>query len=883
MPETPNNVNKQIYVSKQNLQTILEFLRDKNAALYLGKYDEAASAAKVKAGLKITVGDAAEFKFDGSEEKQIAVAAKIHKHAASDITDLKSAVNKIVFGDENNQGTVTAHKHENLGALDKISDDYITAWNAKIGVDDVAELKYANATAMPGVDNVKDAIDVLVKNVQINNAALSGTTASVNGLAERLTTAENDISTLKTTVGDASSGLVKDVADLETAVGNNASAIAELQAANAEGGTIAQGIADAKKAANDAQKAADAAAAAVATEQSRAEGEEAKLAGRLDVVQGTGDGSIAKALADAKEYAKEQADGKDAAIAAAKSAADAAQVDVDALEGVVGSATDGTDANTVFGKIAKAQAQADKGVSNAAAEKTRAEAAEKALDDKIKAEAQARENADNNLDTKITNEIDRATGAESALDTKVTANKAAIDKLNGSVDTVGSVANAVKKEETRATAIEQGLRTDVDANKDAIDTLNGADTVPGSVDNKIKTAIDKVNTDASTLAGKVKANEDAIKVINGTGEGSIQKAVADLVGAAPENMDTLQELAQAIKDHQDVYDGYVQTVTSSIATAKQEAITEAGKNADAKDTALHNTITGEIATAKTEAISAAAEDAASKVSALENKLQPKIDAKVAQTDYDTKVAALEKADADNLAAAKKHADDEDAKIEAILGHKAEGDLTATGLCKDVADNAAAIAKEAEDRASADQALSDRIAKFEEGGENSVATQVQAVQNALDTFKEEQATKDQGQDANITANKNAIDAAKGRLDTAESKLNVIQGEGEGSIKKAVADAKSEIKNVTNGLSTSIDGLGTRVTALEATVNTATTGLKDKMAAAETDITKLKSDMSAAQGDINGINNNITTIQNTLANLVPLTDDELQAMLNQVYAK
>ena len=57
----------------------------------------------------------------------------------------------------------------------------------------------------------------------------------------------------------------------------------------------------------------------------------------------------------------------------------------------------------------------------------------------------------------------------------------------------------------------------------------------------------------------------------------------------------------------------------------------------------------------------------------------------------------------------------------------------------------------------------------------------------------------------------------------------------------------------------------------------------MAAAEKDIDKLQADMTAAQGDINGINNNITNIQNTLKNLVPLTDDELQAMLNQVYAK
>ena len=878
MPETPNTVKKQVYVSKENLQKVLEFLKTQNETLYLRKGAEAASAAKVKKALTLTVGDT-DVVFNGSEAKSAAVAAKVHNHTASSISDFDGAVKKVVFGSENTQGTVTAHKHDNLDALNKISDTYISDWNAKIGVKDVAKLEYAN-NAMEGVADVKTAIDVLVKNIQIGSAAISATTANVNGLADRLTTAEGDIATLKTTVGDASSGLVKDVADLKTSVGNNTNAIADLKAANAAGGAVDTAIKEAKAAAEAAQATANQAVADAADEAERAKGEEAKLAGRLDVVQGTGDGSIAKALDDAKKYAKEQADGKDAAIAAAKSAADAAQADVDTLEGKVGEVPSG---KTVIGLIGEAQAKADKGVADAAAEKTRAEAAEKALDDKIKAEATARENADTNLDTKITNEINRATGAESALDTKITANKTAIDKLNGNVDTVGSVANAVKKEETRATAIEQGLRTDVNANKTAIETLNGADTVPGSVDNKIKTAIDKVNTDASTLAGRVKANEDAIAVINGEGEGSIKDAVAKLVNGAPEAMDTLNELANAITEHESTYQAYVAQVAKDIAAAKQAAITEAGKNADTKDTALHTTITGEIATAKTEAISAAATDATNKDTALETKLQANIDKKVAQTDYDTKVAALEKADTDNLAAAKKYADDEDAKIEAILGHKAEGDLTATGLCKDVADNAAAITAEATARQDADKLLSDRIAKFEEGGENSVATQVQAVQDDLDTFKQEQATKDQGQDANITANKNAIDAVKGRLDTAEGKLNVIQGEGEGSIKKAVADAKSDIKNVTDGLDTRIDGLDTRVTALEATVNTPTTGLKDKMAAAEKDIDKLQADMTAAQGDINGINNNITTIQNTLKNLVPLTDDELQAMLNQVYTK
>ena len=119
----------------------------------------------------------------------------------------------------------------------------------------------------------------------------------------------------------------------------------------------------------------------------------------------------------------------------------------------------------------------------------------------------------------------------------------------------------------------------------------------------------------------------------------------------------------------------------------------------------------------------------------------------------------------------KYADDEDAKIEAILGHKAiEGGEAATGLCADVAANAAAITAEATARQDADKLLSDRIAKFEGEGAGSVAAQVKAVADDLDAHKKAQVTKEK-----------AVD----------DKLAVIQGEAnvEGSIKKALADAKA----------------------------------------------------------------------------------------------
>lgn len=70
-------------------------------------------------------------------------------------------------------------------------------------------------------------------------------------------------------------------------------------------------------------------------------------------------GAASTALDDAKDYA----DGKDAAIAAAKQAGENAQSDVDALETLVGSLPEGTEAKTVVGyvdeKIGKIPAQTD--------------------------------------------------------------------------------------------------------------------------------------------------------------------------------------------------------------------------------------------------------------------------------------------------------------------------------------------------------------------------------------------------------------------------------------------------------------------------------------------------------------------------------------------
>ena len=894
MADTQNTVNKQVYVSKENLQYVLGLLKTKNEKLYLGKYDEAASAAKVKAGLKITVGDSAEFNFDGSEEKQIAVAAKIHKHVASDITDLKSAVNKIVFGNEDNTGIVMAHEHLNLSVLDGISNDKVAAWDAKIGVDDVEKLAYSN-DAMTGVANVKKAIDVLVKNIQINSVVLSDATANVNGLATRLTQAEKDIDALETTVNDAKSGLVKKVADLE--------------AANAEGGTVAQAIADAKKAADDA-------AAAVVTEKGRAEGEEAKLKASIDAINDETTGIL--------KQAQNYADSKDTEI-----------------KNTIGTVAEG---KTVVGLIVDAQRQADKGVADAAAEATRATGVENALRADLgqKADPAAAEGSAfariAQLKVDLAAEVTTARAAEqAALKAGQDAQKD-VDALEALVGDAADTKNdatvygAIAAEKARAEGKEAEIKAIADQNKTDIATLNANKDTEGSVDYKIDQAITNVNTTTSGLVGRVGALEtkvgsadDAAKA-DGSLYARVAKNVADIdaieadylkaadktelqnaintekgrLDAFMADADVTEQAVNTLKEIQQYItsDGEAAaTMTQDIAANKTAIdainnkttgiLAQAKADAAAKDEALHTTITGEIGAAKQAAIDAAASDAAGKDTALKTELQRNIDLKADKTALETEVNRATAAEAAN---------------KAILD-KLDGDVNIDGSVKKQIETVRASlqgnidAKVAQseynakvaDLEAADTALSERIAKFEGDGAGSVAAQVKAVADDLDAHKKAQVTKEKAVDdklaviqgeANVEGSiKKALADAKAYTDTKESTINGLLGtkDDAATVDTAfgrIAKEADRAKAAEEALGNRIDTADGKIAALEATVDTKTTGLKDRMTAAEADIDNLESDMTAAQGDI-------TNIQAQLANLIPLTNAELDAMLEEIY--
>ena len=158
---------------------------------------------------------------------------------------------------------------------------------------------------------------------------------------------------------------------------------------------------------------------------------------------------------------------------------------------------------------------------------------------------------------------------------------------------ITAVQGAIDNEVARAQAAETGLQN-------AINTLNGGEAVEGSVSQKIKDAVKTINGNIDGVKGRVTALEEEVASIPGSIEAAKAEAkahaeekITELVGGAPETMDTLKELAQAIEDHQDVYDAYVETVAGDIAKAKGEAIAEAGK----LDNALKTELKGEIKSA----------------------------------------------------------------------------------------------------------------------------------------------------------------------------------------------------------------------------------------------------------------------------------------------
>ena len=346
-------------------------------------------------------------------------------------------------------------------------------------------------------------------------------------------------------VQERTSGIATDAA-LEELTGRVTTAEGEidtLQAAIGKDGSVTNAIAEAKKAGTDAQAAVDTL-------------ESGKVKDNADAIAAINNESTG-ILAQAKTYAN----GKDAAISAAQTAADNAQADVDALEAKVGTVADG---KTVVGLIGTAQAAADAAQDDV-----------NTLSNKVGTVAEGK------TVVKMIEEAQvAATYDDTALKGRVSANETAIATLNGTgegsvskqvADAVASiVADAPEAYDTLKEISDwisshasdaSGMNSQINTNKTNIASLTAlvgtlpesaaSDTVVDYIDEAIAALnignYAKANDLAAAVArigtaeGKITTLEGQVATINGDAStaGSIAKAAADTLASAKTYADGL--------------------------------------------------------------------------------------------------------------------------------------------------------------------------------------------------------------------------------------------------------------------------------------------------------------------------------------------------------
>ena len=384
-------------------------------------------------------------------------ADKVAK-TASDNAD--AALTNKIAGLKNNDEAVA---NQFVTAV-KEANGVVTVERKALAADNIPELGVSKITGLQGLLDGKQ--DTLTfdggYSAGVNNVATVSTVNTAksdligNISAEATTTDGNTIADVRRYVDAKTQVLASNakLTELSDKVTANTNSIATINTSLAEGGSVSNAIADAKKAGTDAATAVSAL-------------ETGKVKANTDAIA-----AINNTETGILKQAKNYADGKDAAIAAAKKAGDDAAAAVTALEnGQVKTNADAITAiNTKIGTIpdGKTVAQAIEDAKTAAT-----------YDDK-----EVRELIKNNKD--------------------------AIDVLNGGDTIEGSVAKSVK---------------------DAINDFSNKISDDGTV-NTFKELVDYVaahGSEYTAAIADIAANKSAIDTLKGTGTGSVSKAVNDAI------------------------------------------------------------------------------------------------------------------------------------------------------------------------------------------------------------------------------------------------------------------------------------------------------------------------------------------------------------------
>lgn len=497
--------------------------------------------------------------------------------------------------------------------------------------------------------------------------------------------------------------------------------------------------------------------------------------GKLDTIQGDGAGSIAKALQDAKDYA----DGQDTALH-----------------------------TTITGEIntAKAALQAEIDKKAAKADMTTALAA--------KADA-----AD------LTTEQGRAKGAEEALAGR-------LDVIEGEDTVEGSIKKALKdaKNDAAGKYATKGALSGVsekvtaaEGNIDALKTAVGTDE-KGNL-KSVASQISAVNTTAEALTGRVAANETAI--------GNIQK---DYLKAA-DKTELSGKITEA-KEAADAAQGTANDAKTKIDTFMKAADVKEGAIDTLKE--IQDYITSDGAAAK--------------------KMTGDIAARVKQTDYDAEVQKLEAADSALAGRA--------TALEDLVGKAAGTDTEATGLVKKVADNATGVSDNKAAIASlqkaigtvtevasseAVKAVGDRVQKTE----NAIGVKASGDKPATGLYKEiaDEATRAKGVENGLRTDVDALKttvgtSAKGLVKDVkdlQTNVNTLKGSNHSH------DNKAELDKFKDGDKKKLDDAVAKVTGGASVAGTIAEAKKagDDAKAAVNGLTITATDVAAEDGTVTGV--------------------------------
>ena len=188
--------------------------------------------------------------------------------------------------------------------------------------------------------------------------------------------------------------------------------------------------------------------------------------------------------------------------------------------------------------------------------------------EKAEEETANRIQGDNTLDDKIDQKDRESKERDNVLQQNIDTEK------QERVNTNTQLRNDLTTEVNRAKASENALSSDIQAEA----------TKRENDDNTIKDNLNAEVTRATAKENEIKAEVD---VINGdsTTEGSFRKAIADVVGAAPEAYDTLKEIADKLNSNDDLHTAINDAIATKATTvALNEEITRA-KAAEAENKA----------------------------------------------------------------------------------------------------------------------------------------------------------------------------------------------------------------------------------------------------------------------------------------------------------